>query len=290
MKHFLELTLGVAFASVAPAASAGVVGFAALDNLRISLIDLDPDDAIVPALTLIPDPRSSAVATFVSRAGEYLTSPSPFQALSTSLDNGLQSTAASTYAGGAHAFIKSSVILDTPSAAASTTVAASNSGPVYGWALTPHTGLLIEADFRAAVAVTELNFRGDWAGAALSMSLTQPVAAAPATILDTASMNLSLGWDASDPNSTVFRKQSFESAAVSWANNSSETALIGFSYDVSVQGESRVMGQPAIPEPSTWLVLSIGFLFVMRGAARAHRNHKQVIDDEGLLSLSAPEA
>lgn len=268
MKPIVELTLSVAFSLLAPAASAGVIGFASLEGLRFSLIDLDPDDAIAPALTLIPDPRPFAVATYVSRQGEYLTSPAPFQALYTSFDNGLQSAAASTHAGGAYAFMKSSVTLDTPSSYASTTVAASNTGPIYGWTLTPHTRLLIEADFRAAIAVTELNFRGDSAGASVSMSLTQPAATGGPTTLDAAQMGLSLSWDPSDPNSTAFSKDSFESAAISWANNSSETALIGFSYTVSVQGESRVTGQPAIPEPASWLLLSTGLLLTLRRKVR----------------------
>ena len=263
MKLIVGLMSSVAFSLLAPAASAGVIGFASLANLRFSLIDLDPNDGKVPALTLVPDPRPSAVGTYVSRQGEYLPSRSPFQPLSTAFDDGQRSAAASTHAGGAYAFMKSSVTLDTPSAAASTTVTASNSGPAYGWALTPNTGLLIEADLHAVIAVTELNFRGDWADASVSIYLTQPAATGRSNTLDAAEMSLSLSWDPSDPNSTVFRKESFESAAVSWTNNTSETALIGFSYTVSVQGESMVTGQPAIPEPAPWLLLSTGLLLAM---------------------------
>ncbi|MCE4552962.1 hypothetical protein [Pelomonas cellulosilytica] len=257
----MKTTLGLLLSStVVSPAVAGVIGFASLDDFRISLIDLDPADGITPELTYVPDPRAASASTYVSRQGEYLATSAPFQPLRTSFSEAMRSATAENRSNSAYAFMNSSVLLDSPSASVATTVAASASRPSYGWVLSPHTRILIDAHMHTAIAVSELNWRGDFASGIVSMDLTSPSGNGRPITLDAAETRVSLIWDPSDADTQTFKKESSKYAAISWDNVSSETTVLGFSYLVSVTGESRVAGQPAIPEPSSWAFFATGLL------------------------------
>lgn len=253
---------------------AGAAGYASVQGLKFTVVDLDSMDGVTAALTRInvPAPDPSTGGTEIFLPGGYWSLDAPFATLSKSSSDADQTTTAYLSSGEARVTLASSAGYN--SAQATGTVRASTVAPgLYGFVLTPNTSLLIEAQLHTAVAAAVPSWRGDSAIGVAEMNLFRPSPwSGSTTIVGQARALANASWNPGVLDSEIEYDESLLDASILFENRSNQAVVLGFSFSASVSGLGATPGIPTIPEPSTWALLSLGLLAIF--ATTSHGRHR----------------
>ncbi|KQW41954.1 MULTISPECIES: PEP-CTERM sorting domain-containing protein [unclassified Roseateles] len=276
MKVFARILSAAALVGCTGAYSpalAGAAGYATIQGLKFTLVDLDGQDGVAPMLTRIDDPNASMGGTELFLPSGSWSAAAPFETLSASSTDANQRTTA--YIGSDSAGVTMASTSGYVSADAIGTVRASTVPPeFFGFVLTPNTSLLIEAELHTAVAAAVPSWRGDWANGMAEISLFRPSPlSGTATIVGAARASASAGWNLDiATNPEVGYDESFLAASILFTHHSDQPIILGFRYQTSLSSVSNTPTPAAIPEPSSWLLLALGLLAL--GAKRASNERR----------------
>lgn len=255
-RHLRTVIFAAALSLSALPSVAAVSASATLGVVSITLIDLDPDDGITPAI----DFASAASNVYAGASGPHqsLRAPGFYQLLQTSASGPQATAAASTGSQGGAASVSS---------AGSTSLAGDwvQAGAYYtaDFSITPWTGVILQAPFTgwSETTIGRLDGQSEYANAQGLLSLyVRDVGDWDSWISHTAVRDLSTSYTSSWTGSSYQyfgQTKNFAGTLVlDFANFSNATASGSYYAQATVSGSTYIAAP--VPEPGAWALWLLG--------------------------------